>query len=344
MKSFKPILIFTLMLVLFGALLPLGFAPPSIVRADAGTDWIGQFYNSADLSGPVIGTGLYPTGLNFNWGNAGPTDGLGVAIPGVSADNFSGRFTTTASIAAGLYEFVITADDGARLFIDGVNVLDFFGSTSLNTQSAILQIGGGVYTLIVEYRDVSGPAVLQVNWFPSSGTPFPTASPPPVAVGSVERVRGLAVRTGPYLGASMVAVARPGNSYPILARNTSEGLFTWYLIRVREDLVGWSSGRYLAVTGDPNQVPLQNTIFDDAPPPDIGIRGVTRSVMNLRVRPSVRTARLDQIPWGDEVVIHARTVQGGLDFWYLVSWNGKVGWILASYVGVRGLIDAVPIR
>ena len=143
----------------------------------------------------------------------------------------------------------------------------------------------------------------------------------------------------------MVAVARPDVNYPLLARNEREGLFTWYLIQYDEDTVGWSSGRYLFVEGDENVLPYADSIFPTLPVEEYkGVTGITRSVMNLRQYPSPRTPLLAQIPWGGEVKILSRTVQGGMNFWYQVRWEDQIGWILAAYVGINnGIIDAVPV-
>jgi len=334
-----------LFLVAALAVLALVIVPVPQVQAQS-TAWVAQFYNTPDLTGPVVATATYLDALNENWGSGQPTDGLGNTLTAVNADNFSARFTATVSLTAGLYEFVITADDGARLSLDGLVVLDEFASTGLTTSSAVVNISDGPVTIIVDYVDRTDQAVLLVQWFPTTGTdlaPTPTAAP--VATGSVVRVRGLAVRTGPFLGASMVAVARPDNTYTLLARNEREGLFTWYQMQIDEDTVGWSSGRYMEVTGNLDALPFQDTVFTNLPAPeDKGVRGVTRSVMNFRELPSPRTNRIGQIPWGDEVIIVGRTVQGGRDFWYRVVYNGQTGWILAAYVGItNGLIDAVPI-
>jgi hypothetical protein len=316
----------------------------------SGTNWVGQFYNTADLSGPVVATALFPTGLNRNWGTGAPTDGAGVAIAGVNPDNWSARFSTTAQISAGVYKFSLTVDDGARVFIDGTPVLDNFGNTGLIGQVATVTLAGGNYTIIVDYNDKSGAALLQLSWFLDPGTALPSATPAPLAVAQVVGVRGLAMRTGPYKGASLINVARPGKDYPLLARNFSEGIYTWYYIQVGDPATnnvqfGWISGRYLQITGDPTVLPVQGSLFDQIDnAADTGVIGVTRSVMNMRLRPSERTQRILQIPWGGQVTILGRTLQDGRDFWYHVLYEGRVGWILAAYVGTRGDITRVPIR
>jgi hypothetical protein len=238
--------------------------PTSTVRAEAGTDWAAQFYNNTTLADPAVATGvLYPTGLNFTWAGQ-PQDGFGTTLTGVAADGWSARYVTTENFTAGSYEFVLTGDDGFRLYIDGNLIGDYFTLTGLNTRSVVVPFGSdGIRTIVVEHVDISGSASIQVNWFPSTDTAEPTATPIPQAFGQVERVNGLAVRTGPFLGASLINVARPGKQYEISARNIQEGVYTWFLIKIDETQSGWVSGRYLALTqGDQNTLPFGESVFD----------------------------------------------------------------------------------
>jgi hypothetical protein len=77
-----------------------------------GTGWRAEYFNNMSLSGaPVLVR--TETALNFNWGTASPAPGT------VGADNFSARWTQTASIAAGMTRFTLTVDDGARLWVIG---------------------------------------------------------------------------------------------------------------------------------------------------------------------------------------------------------------------------------
>ncbi len=316
--------------------------------AEFGTNWTAQFYNTVNLTGSIAAIGSYPTGVNVNWGTGSPVDGAtGTILTAVNADGFSARFTSNQTFVDGDYEFFLTFEGGARLYIDGLLILDQFTAQNLTTYSVVRTMTAGNHILVVEYFDPATPdttgAVLQVQWFLGGGS-VPTPTTAPIATATVHTVRGLAVRTGPYLGASMITIARPNNTYPVHALNRSEGLFTWYLITIN-GRQGWASGRYLTVTGNTAVIPEQGTIFDqiDAAP-NIGITGQPRAIMNFRVRPSVRVARISQIPWGATVEIIGRTVQGGRNFWLHVRYNGQVGWIYAPFVTINGPIDAVPVR
>jgi uncharacterized protein YraI len=231
-------------------------------------------------------------------------------------------------------------------------VINNFTPHAVTTDSAIVNITTSPVNITVEYFEGIDQAIVQVQWFLQGSatavggfTATPLATAVPALTVSVKNVQGLALRTGPYLGASLVSVVRQGTEYVPLARNLDEGQFTWYLITVDTTRTGWVSGRYLNFTGDPNFPGVQGTIFDQIDgAPDIGVVGVTRSIMNLRRRPSIRTAVFEQIPWGAEVPILGRTIQDGRNFWFQVRYNNRVGWIFAPYVSVRGNIDAVPIR
>jgi hypothetical protein len=338
--------------------------PSTTVEAQAsfGTNWIGQFANGR----PFPGSGVlanFPNGLNQLWTGA-PTDGAGAIIPGINADNWSARFDSIQTFQPGTYTFILTYDDTIVLSISNLGVLeeDFRDDNPGPVRTRQIQItfvDPGQYQVRVDFGEVDSNAVLQVSWVfnSGSGTPIPgvtagptpttgpTPTPVPIATGQVEGVRGLSLRTGPYIGASFIAVVRPGTVYPILATNNSEGIFTWYLIRFSDTRQGWVSGRYFRVEGNSAALPAQGTVFDQIDnAPDVGLRGTTRSVMNMRVRPSERTRLLQQIPWGAEVVVLGRTRQGGRDFWYHVRYNNQLGWILAGFVRLSGPADFVPVR
>ncbi len=341
----RPKMLFIILLISVMSLLSVG-----VVTAEFGVNWAGQFYNCIDLGvscGNVVAqTGTFPTGINVNWPGQ-PVDGNGTTMTSVVADNFSVRFSSTQTFQDGNYDFRITAEDGVRLYVDGVLILDNFISRPLTTDTVSRAMTAGAHTLVVEYFSDTGTAVLQVEYFlGGTGTGTPAVSPVPVVTGQVVFVRGLSVRTSPFLGASLIAVARPDVTYSVLARNLNEGIYTWYLIQFNDITTGWVSGRYFQITGDVNIVPIIDSEVDIAtasPPPDIGVRGITRAIMNFRVRPSVRNQRMSQIPWGDEVEILGRSIRAGASYWLLVRYEGQVGWIFAPFITIRGPIDAVRV-
>lgn len=340
-------------LILF-IVLALLISTPFIAQAEFGTNWTATYYNSPDLSGTPVTTQTGLSQIYFNYGAGSP-------VPGVNADNFTIRFEGTQTFQQGTYEFVVASDDGVRVFIDNVLVLDRFIGRVFTTDRFQQTLTAGPHNIRVEYLELIDQARIEFQYFLFSagtvpttsfgtavfGTPIPLTTGTPTGPGvTLQGVQGLAVRTGPYLGASFVTTATAGNLYSVTARNRSEGVYTWYYINVN-GRQGWASGRYLTVSGiDPNSLPEQGSIFDQIDSaPDLGVIGSPRSVMNLRRRPSERTDLLDQLAWGEEVSIIGRTVQAGNNRWFQVrTGEGLVGWIFAPFVAVRGDINAVPVR
>ncbi len=130
---------------------------------DFGYGWTGTFFPSNNLTGTGVPVSSIQGGLNFNWGTGVPiVNGTGVA--GMPADNFSARFTSSQNFTAGLYTFIVSADDGVRVYIDGSVVLDKFVGRPLTTDQFTVNLSTGYHTLTVEYFEATDQATLQVRW------------------------------------------------------------------------------------------------------------------------------------------------------------------------------------
>lgn len=344
-----------------------GLLPVLSVRADFGVNWTAQYYNNIGLTGDPVVTQTGLPGVNFTWGSGSPANG-------VNSDQFSVRFTSTQTFAGGTYDFIVTSDDGVRVFIDGVNVLDRFVPRVQATDRFTQVLSAGTHSLVVEYFEDGDQAMIQFQWFlvaappvvaqptnqlivtpafivvtPVPGgaivpTPYPTPSGP---AASIFFVRALALRTGPYLGATYITrIDRDPQWYAVDARNDSEGVFNWYRVTTPDGRTGWASGRYLNLNVDPNTLPVAGSIFDEIDnAPDVGAAGVATSVLNLRVRPSTRALEIANIGYGERVSIIGRTVQASMDQWYQVRRaDGQVGWVAVGFMRISGQINAVPIR
>ncbi len=242
--------------VVMSLMLVLTLLPSALVRADFGTNWTAQYYDNKDLSGDPVQTDNGINGINFNWGSGKP-------ISKVDSDKFSIRYTSTQTFGQGTYEFILSSDDGARIFIDGNLVLDRFVSRPLTTDRFQQTLSAGDHSLKVEYFENTDNASIQFQWFlvsaattpvvvltPGVGTVVTPAGPaatiaPSGPQASLTFVRGLALRTGPYLGATMITTLTRDTTYNVLGRNRSEGIYNWYLIQTSDGRQGWASGRYL---------------------------------------------------------------------------------------------------
>lgn len=121
--------------------------------------WQGRYYNTPDLTGPVIlrcDDGEVNGTLSKDWGNNGP--GLGV-----NPDSFSVDWLSTIYFdKTGDYVFHLLADDGMRVFIDGVNVFDNWGGPM---QTDITQrIARGRHRIQIQYVERTGAAAMHFDW------------------------------------------------------------------------------------------------------------------------------------------------------------------------------------
>ena len=156
-----------------GALAQLAWTPV----AGGAEIWNGEYFNNPGLAGaPTLFRGDHD--LNFNWGAASP--GAGIA----SSQNWSARWNArkTASIT-GYYTVVATSDDGVRVFVDNVNILDKWFDQAPATYAVSVYLGAGAHDWRVEYYQRAGGAQLRVAI--SYGVTSPPPSLPPPATGDV---------------------------------------------------------------------------------------------------------------------------------------------------------------
>jgi subtilisin family serine protease len=121
--------------------------------------WKGEYFDNTDLSGaPVMirddGGGF----LNMNFGAGSPS-----SICGPGADNFSVRWTRTVNLTTNLYRFSVTADDGARFYVDGQLMLDRWNGPA-GTDTVDVFLNGGDHEIKLEFREFSGAAQASLSW------------------------------------------------------------------------------------------------------------------------------------------------------------------------------------
>ncbi|HXY38232.1 MAG TPA: glycoside hydrolase family 3 N-terminal domain-containing protein, partial [Vicinamibacteria bacterium] len=112
-----------------------GFLRPA--PGASGHGLTGEYFRGRQLEGEAVLTRVDPK-VDFRWYRGSPTDepvarGELPAARALDADNFSARWTgVLVPPVSGEYELVVTADDGARLFVDGQKVLDAWTETSVS--------------------------------------------------------------------------------------------------------------------------------------------------------------------------------------------------------------------
>jgi len=98
--------------------------------------------------------------MNFTWGTAAPA-------AGVTADNFSVRWTGRVQApVTGTYRFTTVSDDGVRLYVNGVRVINNWTdhSSTTNTSSGISLTAGVKYTITLEFYEHTGSATARLQW------------------------------------------------------------------------------------------------------------------------------------------------------------------------------------
>src|SRR5689334_2328343 len=113
------VLLTVVMVLAFGLGL---FLKPLPSQANPGTGWRAEYFSNKTLSGtPALV--VTEDVLNANWGATAPYPATGAGIP---ADGFSVRWTASPTFQEGLFRFRVGADDGIRLFIDDITIIDEF--------------------------------------------------------------------------------------------------------------------------------------------------------------------------------------------------------------------------
>lgn len=118
--------------------------------------WVGEYFNNSQLAGSPVLVRRESNGVRFNWGSQSPA-------PGLKADQFSVRWTRFFTTTGGTFQFAVRADDGVRVSVDGVIIIDEWHSSTGKTYTADVQLAAGVRTLRVEYYEDGGEALIQFS-------------------------------------------------------------------------------------------------------------------------------------------------------------------------------------
>jgi hypothetical protein len=97
--------------------------------------------------------------LNRDWGLGSPFPGL------ISTDNFSVRWVGTYFFEGGDYLFWARADDGVRLWIDDILVLDAWSLNPGYVEQTFAQVGRGNHIIRIEYFERGGLARISADWY-----------------------------------------------------------------------------------------------------------------------------------------------------------------------------------
>jgi hypothetical protein len=123
--------------------------------------WKGEYFTNLSLKGsPKLSR--TDSVIDFDWGRGSPASGI-------PADDFSVRWTGKASFDTGSYRFHVWVDDGARLFLDGQQVLDAWEDGSARELTVDAGLAKGTHTVVLEYYEHTHDARIRLSWEKISG-------------------------------------------------------------------------------------------------------------------------------------------------------------------------------
>jgi hypothetical protein len=95
--------------------------------------------------------------INFNWTGTSPAPGT------INQTYFSARWSRVFYQNYGTYRVTATSDDGVRIWIDGVLIIDCWGIFPATTFTRDVILYSGNHTWTVEYFQAEGASVIQVT-------------------------------------------------------------------------------------------------------------------------------------------------------------------------------------
>jgi beta-glucosidase len=118
----------------------------------------GEYFPNKTLEGEPVFTRLDET-VNFDWSSEAPA-------PGVSKENYSVRWTGTITAPAdGEYDLGVRSDDGSRLWLDSVLLIDNWSDHATETRMAHVKMAGGKpHDIQIEFYQASGASIVQLGW------------------------------------------------------------------------------------------------------------------------------------------------------------------------------------
>jgi len=133
-----------------------------------GTGLTAHYFTNLTLDGnPVL---QRTEAVNFDWLNSSPGAGIGV-------DNFSVRWLGQVEApVTGAYQFQTVSDDGIRLWVNGVQLINNWTDhgAATDTSAVINWTAGAKYNLILEFYERGGSATAKLLWKTPDATTFTT--------------------------------------------------------------------------------------------------------------------------------------------------------------------------
>lgn len=284
--------------------------------------WSGDYFNNPYLAGDITLT-RFDQGIGFDWGNDAPVTGL-------PQDNFSIRWGKVGDFPAGTYRFIITADYGFRLYIDGEIIIDTWdGSARGETIGRDIFIEAGYHTMQLDYYSLGGDALIFVDWgLAPNGQVAPQSTDIVSEDTIIVTANTLNVRSAPRIANNITARIARGQQFLQLARSEDD---RWVQIDLGNGTTGWVNATF--ITRNNAQVTTDGLTGQS-------LRSTTRLL--VRAEPNIDSDILSLLLSGEDATIIGRSADGN---WWQINDNGSIGWVNALFVVLSPQvnIETVPI-
>lgn len=143
----------------------------------------GDYYNTVDFTGGVIGTRVDAT-VDYDWGTGAP------GVTGVNANQFSVDWNGYIRVEeTGYYSFQTDSDDGVRLWVGGQLLINNWSDHAVvtDTSSGISLEAGETYAIQMQFYENGGYATARLRWQTPSGGSYvilPAGTSPTLGEGS----------------------------------------------------------------------------------------------------------------------------------------------------------------
>jgi hypothetical protein len=125
-------------------------------------DWKGEYFGNTTLNGsPLLVRN--DRGIDFNWGEGAPA-------PGLPADNFGVRWTRQLHFPVGTHRFFVEMDDGVRLWVDGMLIIDQWHD-GVGSYVGDIYLTEGTHAVRMEMYEHAGAAKARMWWARQEGFP-----------------------------------------------------------------------------------------------------------------------------------------------------------------------------
>ncbi|MFJ8535621.1 PA14 domain-containing protein [Streptomyces sp. NPDC093591] len=129
-----------------------------------------QFFANTTLSGTAKKTDC-DSAIDQSWS--------GVPVTGLPKDNFSVRWTVTRDFGSGgPFSFAASAQDGIRVYLDGVRKIDLWKNVSTTVSKTVnVTIPSGKHTLRIDFANWTGSAKVKFGYTPRTSASVDTVKP-----------------------------------------------------------------------------------------------------------------------------------------------------------------------